>query len=102
MALICSKSTISASVASGRSFQTIVPLSAGARSLLFGLASWTRPPARTKHQVARATGPSPAVPPQYVVGGDGDPEMATFQNHQQSAPRPSAAAEARTVLDQGK
>ncbi|PNH12246.1 hypothetical protein TSOC_000822 [Tetrabaena socialis] len=61
-----------------------------------------RPAARPLHHPPRAATPTPTVPGQYVTGGDGDPEMVAFQESQQAALRPSAAEEARTVLDQGK
>lgn len=51
-------------------------------------------------QPARAS-PTPVTPDVYVESAQ-DPEVAAYQKHQASAPRPSTAQEARTVLDQGK
>ncbi|GLC36852.1 hypothetical protein PLESTB_000775700 [Pleodorina starrii] len=111
MALCSGKSMIAASVASSRHVLPIPAVMAGPRpapsvwsnssNSSGGVAA--RPQPRPLHQLAPcAANPSPAAPSAYVVGGDGDAELAAFQQHQQSAPRPSAAEEARTVLDQGK
>ncbi|GFR50173.1 hypothetical protein Agub_g12339 [Astrephomene gubernaculifera] len=61
----------------------------------------TRPLSQPPASISPAA--STAVPSPYLEqGGQDDPEMAAFQRQQQAAPRPSAAEEARTVLDQGK
>ncbi|KAL6757010.1 hypothetical protein V8C86DRAFT_1737279 [Haematococcus lacustris] len=40
--------------------------------------------------------PSPAVPDVFMEDGGGDPEILALQEHQQRAPRPSAAEDVRT------
>ncbi|KAG2431657.1 hypothetical protein HYH02_013234 [Chlamydomonas schloesseri] len=92
--VLCSSKLMSCAKVGQRRVSAPAPL-AGARRNAARISSG-RPLARPP-----AAAPTPAVPSQFVVGGDGDPQMAAFQQQQASAARPSAAEEARTVLDQG-
>ncbi|GIL90920.1 hypothetical protein Vretimale_17126 [Volvox reticuliferus] len=102
MALVKGKSVIAASVASSRLMLPTPVIMAVPRAVPSTMGMVARPSFRPLCQPPRSTTPSPAVPAQYIVGGDADPEMSAFQKHQGSALRPTAAEEARTVLDQGK
>ncbi|KXZ44541.1 hypothetical protein GPECTOR_65g159 [Gonium pectorale] len=77
-----------------------VPIVAGTRWLASGAAARSAAGRPLRNALAAAT--TPSVPGQYLEGAGGDPELAAFQRLQQSVPRPTAAEEARTVLDQGK